>query len=111
MMPTRTNVPGPGVSGCGAGFRNRPGFTTNTTAHAINAVPKTPRRKSSSRRFASQAPRAPPTQVGNAIRATTDWNGIYWELFVFIGLLFFICCFSMGRYSLYLEKKLQREHR
>lgn len=52
-----------------------------------------------------------PIGLSNSIRATSDWNGIYWELFVFIGLLFFVFCFSMGRYSLYLEKKLQRDHR
>lgn len=52
-----------------------------------------------------------PIGLSNAIRASTDWNGIYWELFIFIGLLFFIFCFSMGRYSLYLERLLQREHR
>lgn len=52
-----------------------------------------------------------PLGIASAIRATTDWNGVYWELFVFIGLLFFIFCYSMGRYSLFLEKKLQREHR
>lgn len=52
-----------------------------------------------------------PLGFANTIRATTDWNGIYWELFVFIGLMFFIFCFSMGRYSLFLEKKLRREHR
>ena len=52
-----------------------------------------------------------PIGLAGAIRASTDWNGIYWELFVFIGLMFFIFCYSMGRYSLYLEKKLQREHR
>ncbi|GGL51143.1 amino acid ABC transporter permease [Wenxinia marina] len=52
-----------------------------------------------------------PIGFSNAIRASTDWNGIYWELFVFIGVLFFIFCYSMGRYSLYLEKKLAREHR
>lgn len=52
-----------------------------------------------------------PIGLAGAIRADTDWNGIYWELFVFIGALFFIFCFSMGRYSLHLEKKLQREHR
>ncbi|SHI57705.1 amino acid ABC transporter permease [Wenxinia saemankumensis] len=52
-----------------------------------------------------------PIGFSNAIRASTDWNGIYWELFVFIGVLFFIFCYSMGRYSLYLEKKLSREHR
>tara|TARA_R110002051_G_scaffold137753_7_gene210318 strand:- start:13458 stop:14726 length:1269 start_codon:yes stop_codon:yes gene_type:complete len=52
-----------------------------------------------------------PLGMASAIRASTDWNGIYWELFIFIGVMFFIFCFSMGRYSLYLEKKLQREHR
>ncbi|WP_420857372.1 ABC transporter permease subunit [Marivivens marinus] len=52
-----------------------------------------------------------PLGIASAIRATTDWNGVYWELFIFIGLMFFIACFSMGRYSLFLEKKLQREHR
>lgn len=52
-----------------------------------------------------------PIGLTNAIRASTDWNGIYWELFIFIGLLFFIVCFSMSRYSMYLERKLQRDHR
>jgi general L-amino acid transport system permease protein len=52
-----------------------------------------------------------PIGLSNAIRATTEWNGIYWELFAFIGLMFFIFCFSMGRYSMYLENKLRREHR
>ncbi|MBI1415621.1 MAG: ABC transporter permease subunit [Limimaricola sp.] len=52
-----------------------------------------------------------PIGLTNAIRASTDWNGIYWELFLFIALMFFVFCFSMGRYSLYLEKKLRREHR
>ena len=52
-----------------------------------------------------------PIGLSNAIRADTDWNGVYWELFVFIGVLFFIFCYAMGRYSLHLEKKLQREHR
>ena len=48
--------------------------------------------------------------VGTA-RASTEWNGVYWELYIFIGLLFFVFCFSMGRYSLYLERKLRRENR
>jgi general L-amino acid transport system permease protein len=52
-----------------------------------------------------------PIGLSNAIRATTEWNGIYWELFAFIGLMFFVFCFSMGRYSMYLENKLRREHR
>ena len=52
-----------------------------------------------------------PLGLTNSIRASTDWNGIYWELYVFIGLMFFIACFAMGRYSMYLERKLQRENR
>lgn len=52
-----------------------------------------------------------PIGFSNTIRADSAWNGVYWELFIFIGLMFFIFCFSMGRYSLFLEKKLQREHR
>lgn len=52
-----------------------------------------------------------PIGFSNLVRASTDWNGIYWEIFLFIGVMFFIFCFSMGRYSLYLEKLLQREHR
>ncbi len=52
-----------------------------------------------------------PIGLSNAIRASTDWNGIYWELFVFIGLLFWICCFSMSQYSQYLERKLETENR
>jgi general L-amino acid transport system permease protein len=52
-----------------------------------------------------------PIGLSNSIRATTEWNGIYWELFIFIGVLFFICCFAMSRYSIYLERKLRTDHR
>mgnify|MGYP003564083920 CR=1 FL=1 len=52
-----------------------------------------------------------PVGLSNAIRATTDWNGIYWELFIFIGLCFFVCCYSMSRYSQWLERKLRTDHR
>ena len=52
-----------------------------------------------------------PMQLVSSIRANTDWNGIYWELFIFVGLLFFIFCFSMSRYSMYLENKLKTDHR
>ncbi|WP_197916621.1 amino acid ABC transporter permease [Thiosulfatihalobacter marinus] len=48
--------------------------------------------------------------LSNAIRADTAWNGIYWELFAFIAFLFFIVCFSMSRYSMYLERKLHTGH-
>ena len=51
-----------------------------------------------------------PLGLSNAIRADTAWNGIYWELFAFIAVLFFIFCFSMSRYSMYLERKLHTGH-
>ena len=49
--------------------------------------------------------------LSNAIRANSEWNGIYWELFVFIGLVFWVCCFAMSQYSQWLERKLRTDHR
>lgn len=44
------------------------------------------------------------------IQADADWNGIVWELFGFVAFIFFLFCFSMSRYSMYLERKLQTGH-
>ena len=52
-----------------------------------------------------------PVGLSNAIRASSDWQGIYWELFIFIGAVFFILCFGMSRYSMYLERRLRTDHR
>ena len=52
-----------------------------------------------------------PLGLSGAIRADADWNGIVWELYGFIALFFFIFCFGMSRYSLYLERKLATDHR
>ena len=52
-----------------------------------------------------------PLGLTNAIRATGEWNGIYWELYIFVGLLFFVFCFFMSRYSMYLEQRLRTDHR
>ncbi|MGR3640589.1 amino acid ABC transporter permease [Alterinioella nitratireducens] len=52
-----------------------------------------------------------PIGFSNLIRATSEWNGIYWELFIFIGICFWIFCFSMSRYSQWLERKLNTGHR
>ena len=49
--------------------------------------------------------------ITDAVRSTAEWNGVYWEPYVFVGTLFFILCFGMSRYSMYLERLLQREHR
>lgn len=51
-----------------------------------------------------------PLGLSQGIRANAEWQGIYWELFAFIALLFFVVCFSMSRYSMYLERKLQTDH-
>jgi len=52
-----------------------------------------------------------PIGLSNAIRADQNWNGIVWELYGFIALMFWVVCFSMSRYSMYLERKLQTGHR
>jgi general L-amino acid transport system permease protein len=52
-----------------------------------------------------------PIGLTASIRASTDWNGVYWELYIFVGAIFFLFCFSMSRYSMYLERKLQRGNR
>jgi general L-amino acid transport system permease protein len=52
-----------------------------------------------------------PIGLTRTIRASTDWNGVYWEIYLFIAVVFFIFCYAMSRYSMYLERKLQRDHR
>ncbi|HEU0220921.1 MAG TPA: amino acid ABC transporter permease, partial [Paracoccaceae bacterium] len=52
-----------------------------------------------------------PLGVIAPIRANQAWNGIVWELYGFVALFFFICCFAMSRYSQYLERKLKTDHR
>ncbi len=51
-----------------------------------------------------------PLALTNAIRADQDWNGIVWELYLFVALMFWVFTFSMSRYSMYLERKLQTGH-
>ncbi len=52
-----------------------------------------------------------PLGISDSIRSNSDWNGIVWELYGFIALVFWIFCFGMSRYSLYLERKLRTDHR
>ncbi len=51
-----------------------------------------------------------PIGLTNVIRGDTNWNGIVWELYGFIALIFFLFCFSMSRYSMFLERKLKTGH-
>ena len=52
-----------------------------------------------------------PVGLLQPIRADQNWNGIVWELYGFIALFFFIFCFAMSRYSMYLERNLDVDHR
>lgn len=52
-----------------------------------------------------------PLGLSNGIRANAEWNGVVWELYGFIALMFWVFCFSMSRYSMHLERKLQTGHR
>ena len=45
------------------------------------------------------------------ILASTEWNGVYWELFGFASLLFFIICYGISQYSQWLERQLETDHR
>jgi len=49
--------------------------------------------------------------VTKTIRADIAWKGIYWEPYIFVGAIFFVVCFGMSRYSMYLEGKLKTDHR
>ncbi|MFD1882145.1 amino acid ABC transporter permease [Paracoccus pacificus] len=48
--------------------------------------------------------------ITDAVRASTDWKGIYWEPYIFVALIFFTFCFAMSRYSMYLERRLKRDN-
>ncbi len=45
------------------------------------------------------------------VRADINWKGIYWEPYIFAGAIFFIICFGMSRYSMWLERRLKTDHR
>ncbi len=52
-----------------------------------------------------------PLGIGRSSLADIKWGGLAEEVYVFIAIFFFLCCFSMSRYSLYLEKKLHTGHK
>jgi len=49
--------------------------------------------------------------IRGPILASTDWNGVYWELFGFAALLFFVVCYGISQYSQWLERRLATDHR
>ena len=51
-----------------------------------------------------------PLGIGRASLSDTKWTGLSNEVYLFVAVFFFISCFAMSRYSLYLENKLQTGH-
>ncbi len=51
-----------------------------------------------------------PLGIGRASLADAVWAGLAREVYLFIAVFFFLCCFGMSRYSLYLERKLHTGH-
>jgi general L-amino acid transport system permease protein len=49
--------------------------------------------------------------ITTIVRADIAWKGIYWEPYIYVGAIFFVTCYGMSRYSLYLEAKLKTDHR
>jgi general L-amino acid transport system permease protein len=49
--------------------------------------------------------------ITHLVRQDVNWKGIYWEPYIFVGAIFFVFCFGMSRYSMYLENKLKTDHR
>jgi general L-amino acid transport system permease protein len=49
--------------------------------------------------------------IRGPILASTEWNGVYWELFGFAALLFFVVCYGISQYSQWLERRLATGHR
>jgi len=48
--------------------------------------------------------------IRGPILASTEWNGVYWELFGFAAALFFVVCYGISQYSQWLERKLHKGH-
>ena len=50
-------------------------------------------------------------QVAKSSVTDTNWLGLEHETYIFVALVFFVACFAMSLYSLYLERKLDTDHR
>lgn len=48
--------------------------------------------------------------IGNSSLADAKWQGLSSEVYIFVAVFFFVSCFAMSRYSLWLEKKLHTGH-
>ena len=48
--------------------------------------------------------------AGKATMVSADWKAAGHEIMVFVAAMFFVCCFSISRFSAHLEKKLKLNH-
>ena len=49
--------------------------------------------------------------IRGPILSSTAWNGVYWELFGAAAAIFFVVCFSVSKYSQWLERQLETSNR
>jgi general L-amino acid transport system permease protein len=52
-----------------------------------------------------------PLGISRPILSDTAWQGLSSEVYVFLALFYFVSCFAMSRYSIYLEQRLDTEYR
>ena len=52
-----------------------------------------------------------PLGLSQSVLADSKWQGLSTEIYIFIAIFFFISCFAMSRYSIYLERKLETGHK
>jgi len=48
--------------------------------------------------------------IRGPVLASTEWNGVYWELLGFAAALFFVVCYGISQYSQWLERRLATDH-
>lgn len=51
-----------------------------------------------------------PLGIARAALADAKWNGLTTETYLFVALFFFLSCFAISRYSLWLERRLSTDH-
>ncbi|TRD23176.1 amino acid ABC transporter permease [Palleronia caenipelagi] len=49
--------------------------------------------------------------IRGPILSSTEWSGVYWELYGFAALMFFVICYGISQYSQWLERRLATDHR
>jgi general L-amino acid transport system permease protein len=47
--------------------------------------------------------------IRGPVLSSTDWAGVYWELWAFASVLFFVVCFGISKYSQWLEGQLRTD--